>query len=141
MNYVLLRRPWPDAWLEARIRRPLCPDAVCYHAVDSEGRTVAAAAFEQWTENAVGVHLAAERPMALRHARRLLDEALRLRKVVWCLVDMVSPSAILARKLGFVDSGTLPGGGTNGRNAALLVLTRERFENGRAHARRTTPAA
>ncbi len=139
MNYALLRRPWPDVWLEARLRRPLCPDAVCYHAVDPEGRTVAAAAFEQWTTNAVGVHLVVERPMALRHARQLLDEALRLRKVVWCLVDATGPSAVLARKLGFVDSGTLPGGGTDDQDAALLVLTREHFDR-RAHARRTSTA-
>lgn len=130
------------SWLTARIRRPLGPDAIGVEAVDDAGRTLGMVAFDQWCGRGVGVHLAVDSPLALRHAWTVLEDVLRLREVVWCLVEDDGRSARLARRLGFVDSGRLPGAATDGGDVVLLVLTRQRFTEWRgAHVRQHAPAA
>lgn len=129
------------SWLSARIRRPLGPDAVGVEAVDDAGRVLGMVAFDQWCGRSVGVHVAVDNPLALRHAYIALEDVLRSREVVWCLVEEHGRSARLARRLGFVDSGRVPGATADGRDAVLLVLTRQRFADWRSHVRQpTTPA-
>lgn len=111
------------AWLEQRIGRRLGVDAVGYEVVEGR-RILGMAAFEWWSESGAGVHVAVESPMALRHARRLLDAAMDERAVLWALVAEDSPSRALATHLGFKETGRVPGGYRAGADLVLLAMTR-----------------
>lgn len=115
-------------WLEERIRRPLCPDAVVFGAEAPDGSCAGMAAFEQWTPTSVGVHVAIDRRGALALARDVLTWALDLRHTVWALVADGSRSMRLATKhFGFKERGRLPGGADSGRDLVLIAVTREEF--------------
>lgn len=118
-----LRRTRNLAWLEQRIGRRLGVDAVGYEVVDGP-RILGMAAFEWWSASGVGVHVAVDSPLALRHARRLLENALADRHVLWALVAEDSRSLPLALHLGFKESGRVPDGFREGNDLVLLALTR-----------------
>lgn len=124
------------AWLERRVRRVMGADAVGFEATRG-GEVVGMAAFEWWGPNSVGVHVAVESPMALRHVRCVLAWAFSAREVVWALVEAGAASERLALGLGFSERGRLPRAGAGGRDLVLVAMTRGEFEEG-SHVRKRT---
>ncbi len=127
------------SWLEHRVNRVLGADAVGFEAAGRDGRVLGMAAFEWWSPNGVGIHVAADSPLALRHVRRVLEWAFSARNVVWALVEDGSRSEGLARHLGFRERGRLPGAGAAGADIVLVALTSEEFEAGHVRKRSRTP--
>lgn len=121
------------SWLERRIRRVLGVDAIGFEATDSHGEVVAMCAFEWWSANAVGVHVAADRPLGLRVAWDMMRWALEQRATVWGIVEADGKSDRLARRLGFKERGRLPGAGDNRNDLVLLALSRDDFTERKSH--------
>lgn len=126
------------AWLERRVSRVMGADAVGFEAVDDRASSLVLGmvAFEWWGPNSVGVHVAVESPLALRHVRRVLSWAFAAREVVWALVEDGARSERLARHLGFTERGRLPRAGSEGRDLVLVAMTRSEFEKESSHVRK-----
>ncbi|HET6922755.1 MAG TPA: GNAT family protein [Anaeromyxobacteraceae bacterium] len=134
MSYeVRAAPPVHRAWLEARIGRHIDPESFRgVEAVDENGRVVAMAGFEFWTESGAGVHVASDDHALRRLGAEPVEAVLRYafettgRKVLWALVaEDNSAVRRLAARNGFRETGRVRDGYAPGVDLVLLVLHRE----------------
>lgn len=126
MSYTLQAAP-PEhrEWLEKRIHRHLDPeDFRGVEAVRADGSIAAMAGFEFWTDTSVGIHVAVDSPVAVRHAPEVLRYAFEQcgRRAVWTMVAEGGASERLARRLGFVETGRIIRGLDRHHDLVLLTL-------------------